>query len=131
MLKNFLKTAARNFGKQRMTSLINVSGLAIGMTAAILIFLWIRNELSFDNYHKDSQNIYRIKSYIGLGKKDASIWENSPYYFGEKATIFAGDLGWEVYPSTGGAKIAHGDVRFNPGDPNVMGTYTKMMIDLF
>jgi ABC-type antimicrobial peptide transport system permease subunit len=85
MLKNFLKTAARNFGKQRMTSLINVSGLAIGMTAAILIFLWIRNELSFDNYHKDSQNIYRIKSYIGLGKKDVSIWENSPYYFGEKA----------------------------------------------
>ena len=53
------------------------------------------------------------------------------YYFGEKATIFSGDLGWEVYPSTGGAKITHGDVRFNPGDPNVMGTYIKMMIDLF
>ena len=52
------------------------------------------------------------------------------YYYGEKATIFAGDLGWEVYPSKGGAKIAHGDVRFM-ADEKVFPTYLKMMADLF
>jgi hypothetical protein len=52
------------------------------------------------------------------------------YYYGEKATIFAGDLGWEVYPA-GGTKIANGDVRFTPWIPEVATIYTKMMIDLF
>ena len=53
------------------------------------------------------------------------------YYYGEKATIFAGDLGWEVYPAGGKEKIAHGDVRFNPGKPEIMEIYMGMMIDLF
>ena len=53
------------------------------------------------------------------------------YYYGEKATIFAGDLGWEVYPKNSDDPIIHGDVRFRPGDPEVMGTYTQMIVDLF
>lgn len=85
MIKIFFKTAWRNFTRQRSTGLINISGLAIGMSAAIMIFLWIRNELSFDNYHKDAGQIYRIKNYLGLQEKDVSIWETSPYLFGEKA----------------------------------------------
>jgi predicted dehydrogenase len=52
------------------------------------------------------------------------------YYYGEKATIFSGDLGWEVYPN-GAAKVPHGDVKFNPGNPAISGRYDKMMIDLF
>lgn len=51
------------------------------------------------------------------------------YYYGEKATIFSGDLGWEVYPSNGN-KISHGDVRFM-ADENVFQTYLKMIVDLF
>lgn len=39
------------------------------------------------------------------------------YYFGEKGTVFSGDLGWEFFPSGGKEKIAHGDVRFRPGAP--------------
>jgi predicted dehydrogenase len=53
------------------------------------------------------------------------------YYYGDKATIFAGDLGWEVYPSGGGEKITHGDVRFNPGEPANAKIYEKMIVDLF
>ena len=53
------------------------------------------------------------------------------YYYGEKATIFAGDLGWEIYPSDGSEKISQGDVRFNPGDPKNQEIYTKVMVDLF
>lgn len=36
------------------------------------------------------------------------------YYYGEKGTIFVGDLGWEVYPAGGDDKVAHGDIRFHP-----------------
>jgi predicted dehydrogenase len=53
------------------------------------------------------------------------------YYYGEKATIFAGDLGWEVYPLGGAPKIIHGDVRFIPGDPAMLNRYLTMIVDLF
>ncbi|HZH96299.1 MAG TPA: Gfo/Idh/MocA family oxidoreductase [Flavisolibacter sp.] len=53
------------------------------------------------------------------------------FYFGEKATVFAGDLGWEVYPAAMGAKKTHGNIRFEPGNPEHIPLYTKMMVDLF
>lgn len=52
------------------------------------------------------------------------------YYFGEKATVFAGDLGWEVYPAEGTKKI-NGDVRFDPFAANNYPKYMKMIVDLF
>lgn len=85
MFKNYFKTSWRNIIRQRSSSLINVSGLAIGMSAAILIFLWVYNELNFDSYHNDAGNIYRIKNYMGTNKQEVSVWENSPYLLGEKA----------------------------------------------
>ena len=54
-----LRTALRSIWKQRSTNLINVTGLAAGMTAAILIFLWVGNELTYDNYHPGADRIYR------------------------------------------------------------------------
>lgn len=53
------------------------------------------------------------------------------YYFGEKATIFAGDLGWEVYTKNGSDKIVHGDIRFRSGDPDFMAVANKMIQGLF
>jgi len=53
------------------------------------------------------------------------------YYYGEKATIFAGDLGWEVFPIGGAPKIAHGEVAFNPGNPDNERTYMGMMVNMF
>jgi predicted dehydrogenase len=52
------------------------------------------------------------------------------FYYGEKATIFAGDLGWEVFPA-GGTKKTNGSVRFEPGKPENFALYTKMMADMF
>ena len=60
MLKNYLKIAIRNIIKQKSYSFINIAGLAIGITACILIALWIQDELSRDTYHDNYQNIYRI-----------------------------------------------------------------------
>jgi len=60
MFKNYLKIALRNIKNHKGYSFINISGLSIGLTCCILILLFVRNELSFDKFHKNSDQIYRI-----------------------------------------------------------------------
>ncbi|TSJ40590.1 FtsX-like permease family protein [Mucilaginibacter corticis] len=62
MIKNFFKIAYRNLWRSKGFSVINVTGLAIGMAAAILIILWIQNELSFDGFHVNKDRIYQVWS---------------------------------------------------------------------
>ncbi|MCP4728163.1 MAG: FtsX-like permease family protein [bacterium] len=62
MFRNYLKIAFRNLKKHKGFSLINVSGLAMGMVCSILIFMYVIDELSFDKYHTEADNIYRIIS---------------------------------------------------------------------
>ena len=62
MIKNYFKTALRNLWKSKGFSAINIFGLAIGLACCILMFLFIRNELSFDKFHKGARNIYRVTS---------------------------------------------------------------------
>ena len=60
MFKNYLKIAVRNLRKNIGFSFINIFGLAIGIACSLLIFLFVKNELSYDAFHKNSHNIYRI-----------------------------------------------------------------------
>ena len=60
MFQNYLKIALRNLLKYKAYSFINIAGLAIGMTCCILIFLFIQDELSYDTYHENAENIYRV-----------------------------------------------------------------------
>ena len=60
MLKNYLKIALRNFRKQKVFSIINILGLTVGITVLILIALNIKFEYSFNNFHKNSDRIYRV-----------------------------------------------------------------------
>ncbi|MBN8855122.1 MAG: ABC transporter permease [Sphingobacteriales bacterium 50-39] len=58
MLKNYLKVAFRNLWKNRGFSLINITGLAIGMASAMLIMLWIQSEVSYEQFHEKKDRIY-------------------------------------------------------------------------
>ena len=60
MIKSYLKITLRNITKHKGYSFINIIGLAFGMTVCILIFLWVRDELSFDRFHKNANEIYRV-----------------------------------------------------------------------
>lgn len=60
MFKNYLKIAFRNLLKNKVYSLINIFGLAIGMAACFFIFQYIRFELSYDKFHVNGENIYRV-----------------------------------------------------------------------
>ena len=57
MIKNFLKVAIRNLWRNKTFSIINIAGLAIGMAAAILILLWVQNELSYDRFYNNVDRI--------------------------------------------------------------------------
>ncbi|MES1216414.1 MAG: ABC transporter permease [Bacteroidota bacterium] len=65
MLKNYFKIAFRNIIRHKAYSLINISGLAIGMACSILIFLWVQNELSYDRFHANASQVYRITCAAG------------------------------------------------------------------
>lgn len=60
MFKNYLKIAVRNLIKNKLFSFINIGGLAIGLACTILIMLWVRDELSFDHFHKNAATLYRV-----------------------------------------------------------------------
>lgn len=60
MLKNYFKIALRNLVKYKAYSFINIAGLATGIACCIIILLYIQTELSYDRYHENADNIYRI-----------------------------------------------------------------------
>lgn len=64
MLKNLLTIALRNILKDKTYSAINILGLTIGITCSLFLFMYILHELSYDRYHKNADNIYRIVSNI-------------------------------------------------------------------
>jgi ABC-type antimicrobial peptide transport system permease subunit len=75
MIKNYLKIALRNLVRNKVYSFINIGGLAVGMAVAMLIGLWIYDELSFNHYHQDYQNIALIqknRNYNGTINTDES-----------------------------------------------------------
>jgi len=62
MIKNFIKTAFRNLWKTKGYSFLNIFGLAIGIAAASLIFLWVENQLSYNDNFPNKKDIYIVKS---------------------------------------------------------------------
>jgi putative ABC transport system permease protein len=69
MIKNYFTIAWRNLLKNKASSFINISGLAIGMAVATLIGLWIYDEVSFDSYHKNYKRIAQVMQHqTGNGK---------------------------------------------------------------
>jgi len=60
MLKNDLKSASRDLGRQKMFSFIKIGGLAVGLACVWLILLYVRSELSFDRFHADADRTYRV-----------------------------------------------------------------------
>jgi len=60
MIKNFFTAAWRNLVKNRMLSIVNITGLTIGVSVCLLIGVWLQRELSFDNFHRNGKQIFRL-----------------------------------------------------------------------
>lgn len=111
MIKNYLKVAWRNLVKNKVFSFINILGLTIGITVCMMIFLFIMNEFSFDKFHKQEKNIYRVMRGYDPSKPRV------PYLSGPYATALLNDFPGEikkavrVMPSNG--LVSFGNISFN------------------
>ena len=81
MLKNYFKVAFRNLLRNKAFSFINISGLAIGMASAILILLWIQNEMSHDRFHAKGDRIYVMNNRDHFNGK-LWAWNTTPKILG-------------------------------------------------
>ncbi|HYH57170.1 MAG TPA: ABC transporter permease, partial [Anseongella sp.] len=77
MLRNYFKTAWRNLWKNKFYSLLNITGLAAGLAVGILVLLWVQDELSYDRFHSNSKNIYRVLANVGAGTS-RQVWTGLP-----------------------------------------------------
>ena len=76
MFKNYFTVTYRNFIRQKTYSVLNISGLVVGLTCFILIFFYIQDELSYDRFHTKSDRIYRVLEHFeseGVGEHSASL----------------------------------------------------------
>lgn len=81
MFKNYLKVGIRNMLRYKAFSIINITGLSVGIACCMLILLYVKDELSFDRYHENYNNIYRvIHTYRNPGP-DGSLPAPSPDEF--------------------------------------------------
>lgn len=73
MIWSYTKIAFRNLKRYRVFSLINILGLSIGLAASLLISLWVFDELSFDKFNENSENIYRVERHINFDGKTFDV----------------------------------------------------------
>jgi putative ABC transport system permease protein len=81
MFKNYLKIAWRNLKKNKAFSFLNISGLAIGMASALLILLWVQNEISYDQFHQHKDRIFEAWNRGEFSGK-LQCWNSTPKILG-------------------------------------------------
>jgi len=81
MFRNYLKIALRNLWRHKGYSLINIAGLAVGMACALFILLWVQDELSFDRFHVNAKNLYRVEQDQAGGQGTFHVYV-TPYPMG-------------------------------------------------
>src|SRR5690349_16646114 len=74
MLKNYFKTALRNFQRHFGYTVINIAGLTVGLVTTIFILLWVADELSYDAFHENGNTLYKV-------------WHNASYTDGTIKTF--------------------------------------------
>ncbi|MGB2908028.1 MAG: ABC transporter permease [Candidatus Aminicenantaceae bacterium] len=79
VLKNYIKVALRNVFKRKLISFVNIFGLTVGMACAVLIFLWVQQQLSYDKDQVHRDRLYRLET---------ETWVNMPPYLRETAAAF-------------------------------------------
>src|SRR5829696_9931492 len=99
MLKNYLKIAWRNIIKSKGYSFINIGGLAMGMTVAILIGLWIYDELSFDKYHKNYERIAQVLQHQTYNGKVETQSANPAVMAAEIRRVYGSDFKYVLQSS--------------------------------
>ncbi len=79
MLKNYVRVAIRNLMRNKMNSFINLAGLSVGAASFILIFSYVSNEMTYDTFHSNAADIYRISTRsISPGNTTETLLASAP-----------------------------------------------------
>ena len=116
MIKNYLLLAVKNFRKQKLFSLINILGLTIGITCCLMLFLFIMNEFSFDTFHKNGKNIYRIMRVGEINGERHEVPYLSPAYAPALANDFSDVIKQVVRVDRDNDLINYNNISFNEKD---------------
>ena len=111
MIKNYLKVAFRNLLRKKGFSLINILGLAIGMASAILIFLWIQNEVSYDQFHPKKERIYEAWNRASFSG-ELNCWNTTP-------KVLARTLEHDLPEVEHAARVNNSNYLFSVGDKRI------------
>ncbi len=128
MIKNYFKIAWRNLLKSKGYSAINIGGLAVGMAVAMLIGLWVYDELSFDKYHKNYDRIAQVMQHANFNGKVETQVANPAVMGPELRNKYGSDFKYVVQSSwTGGHLLTVGDKHiskvgnfFEPDAPEML-----------
>jgi len=82
MLINYLKITVRNIKRHKAFSFINIAGLGIGLAISLFIVLWVQDELNYDRFHKNYENIYRIVEQWKISEGSVNPGATTPYPLG-------------------------------------------------
>jgi putative ABC transport system permease protein len=114
MLKNYFITAINNLIKNKLYSVINIAGLAIGLAACIIIALYVRDQYSYDRQWEDSDRIYRVTTQLKIPGKKASRDADAPLQTMPLLEIFYKDnIEQSARTFSGELSIDTGTSRFN------------------
>jgi len=133
MFKNYLKIALRNIKKHKGYSFINIAGLSIGMACCILILLWVRDELNFNRFHENSNDIYMVFSRV-RNNGNVNIEAGSPPAIGPALKIDYPEISNSARIANGSYPVIvrYGEKIFNEsliaGDPSVFDIFTFPLI---
>ncbi|MEP7106780.1 MAG: ABC transporter permease [Ferruginibacter sp.] len=112
MLKNYLKIALRHLKKNKGYAFINMIGLSLGMACAILILLWVNEELQYDKFHKNYPELYQVV--------ENQTYEGKTYTFSALPGLFSPAIKQELPEIKYAARTDWGtSILFSVGDKNI------------
>lgn len=108
MFKNYFQTALRQLARNRLFSILNILGLAIGLCGSIFIFLWVQDELSFDRQNPQPEDVFRLSSGLGAVNAATSPIGMAPFLQRTVPQVRQIVRFWAADPLT----ISYGEKRF-------------------
>jgi putative ABC transport system permease protein len=129
MIKNYIKIAFRNLWRHKSFSLINIIGLAVGMTACFLIFIYVKFELSYDKFNQNFDQIYRLNTDI-KSPQEVLHWSSASAPMGPALQQdYPEDVKENVRVFQSGFLMVNGDKKFQENnigfsDPSLFRIFT-------
>ncbi|HEY1877401.1 MAG TPA: ABC transporter permease, partial [Rhizomicrobium sp.] len=79
MIGNYLIVALRNLARHKLYSFINIAGLTVGLTCAIFVMLFVRDQISYDRWIPGTENLYRVENTLNLAGKPPQQNAKTPF----------------------------------------------------